>query len=170
MWSKPKWASLTVLVLLLISCPIVSESQLSIASIWKARAFEANDNLESLEAKIQKYPQESKQAIYLTCKIMIEFAFAGHIALEDTVHKKEADSEVFHIVLNGGEKEGLFDLAYVYKRDGKHQLTRIDRLPKDWHLTILPEHPGMLGLRSSGGRCIFAFDVSNPFQASAIEP
>ena len=110
---KPKWAGLAVLVLLLISCPIISESQLSVSSTWKARAFEASDNLKSLEAKMQKYPEGSKQSTYLKCKMMIEFAFAGHIALEDTVHKKEDEAVVFHLVLNGGEKAGLFDLGKV---------------------------------------------------------
>jgi len=167
---KSKWAGLAVLVLLLIFCPIISESQLSVSSTWKARAFEASENLESLEAKMQKYPEGSKQATYLKCKMMVEFAFAGHIAFEETVHKKEAEAEVFHLVLNGGEKAGLFDLAYVYKRDGKHQQTRVDHLPKNWQLTIFPEHPGLLGLRSSEGRCLFAFNVSNPFEALAIEP
>src|SRR5262247_1760566 len=138
---KSKWAGLAVLLLFLISCPIISESQLSVSSTWKARAFEAKDNLESLEAKIKKYPENSKQATFLKCKMMIEFAFAGHLAFEETFHKKEAEAEIFHLVLNGGEKAGLFDLVYVYEKDGKHQQTRVDQLPKRWHLTIFPEHP-----------------------------
>ena len=170
MRNKPEWISLIVFAVLLISSPMVSWSQLSIASLWKARAFEAKDNLDSLQAKMTKYSSESKEATFLRCQMMIEFAFVGHIALEEITHKKEADAEVFHLILNGGENEGLFDLAFVYTREGKHQLTRVDILPKDWHLTLLPQRPGMLGLRSSGGDCLFVFDVSNPFGAAAMRP
>jgi hypothetical protein len=169
MTGRQEWTTIAALILFLASYPKMSEGQLSIGSIWKARGFEASDNIQNLQKKIENYPMEGKEATHLKCKVMIEFAYAGHIAWEEMVHKKDSDAEFFHFILNG-EEGGVFDLVYVYSKDGKHTLTRIDRLPKDWHLTILPRHPSMLGLRSSQGRCIFAFDVTDPFQAIAVEP
>lgn len=161
---------LGVIVLLCISYPKGTEGQLSIASVWKARAFEAVDNLSSLQKEVEKYPWESKEAAYLKCKIMIEFAYASHLSLEEIAHKKEAGFEIFHLVLSGGKEEGLFDIVYVYTNEGKHSLTRIDALPKNWHLTMIPQRSNVLALKSSGGRCTFGFDTSNPFLAGAIEP
>lgn len=62
---RQKWARTLVSLLLLLSFPIVSESQLSIASIWKARALEATDNLTWLQEKLQKHKPGSKEATFL---------------------------------------------------------------------------------------------------------
>jgi hypothetical protein len=47
---------------------------------------------------------------------MVQFAFVMHISHEDIAHKPEGTFEAFHILLNGGEEHGLFDLVYVYTK------------------------------------------------------
>lgn len=146
-----------------------SRSEFSVSALWKARAFDARDELDRLNTKLAQAAPDSQEANFLRCRMMVEFAFANHLAHEELAHKKERDAEAFHIMLNGG-KDGLFDLVYVYGYNGSLQAARIDLLPKDWHLTFVPQMPGTAGLRSSTGRCMFGFDLSDPFKAFAIEP
>ena len=89
--------SLLLFTFFLISSPIDSWSQLSVASLWKARALEAKENLESLVEKTKKYSQKSKEVTFLNCQMMIEFAFLGHLVFKDITHKKEADAEAAYL-------------------------------------------------------------------------
>ncbi|UVT20056.1 MAG: hypothetical protein H8K03_20140 [Nitrospira sp.] len=157
------------LLLFLLAEPLPSWAQLSISAQWKARAIEASETIVTLQAKLKKLPRESKEASLLGCKYMLEFAYVSQLTAEEITHKRETNAEVFHLVLNGGDA-GIFDLAYVYTKEGKHTMTRVDHLPKDWHIFLFPDHPVQFGL-SSDDLCTFIFNMSNPFEsASEVNP
>ena len=157
-------------VLILMMFPNYVLADPTIALLWKARALEARDKTDVLSAKLKKVPWESKEAGKLKCETLIEFAYMSHIALEDVVHKKEPDgAEVFHFILNGGQEEGLFDLVYVYESNGALHSTRIDLLPKNWHITFLPGIAGTFALRLADNRCLFFFNLNNPFEVRLLE-
>lgn len=134
-------------------------------------AFEALHNIETLREKLKEHPWDSKEAQFMKCQIMVQYAFVMHISNEEIAHKQEGSFHAFHILLNeGGEDRRLFDLVYVYTNEGQHSVTRVDLLPKGWRLTYMPNLPqGMLGVRSSEGRCIFGIDLNNPFSLMAID-
>ncbi|WP_447600244.1 hypothetical protein [Nitrospira sp. Nam80] len=163
---------LTVFTVLCITITAAdSFAELSVSSLWKGVAFEARNNVEKLQDKLKQHPWESKQAQFLRCQIMVQFAFVAHISHEEIAHKREEGFHAFHILLNGGEEHGLFDLVYVYTNEGEHSVTRLDLLPKGWNLTYVPNlAQGMLGVRSSDGQCIFGLDLNNPFHFMAIDP
>lgn len=164
-------AYLFICVLCTIVATTESSAQLSVSSLWKGVAFEARHNIETLQDKLKQHSWENKQAQFIKCQIMVQFAFVMHISHEDIAHKQEGNFHAFHILLNGGEEDGLFDLVYVYTNEGQHSVTRLDLLPKGWHLTYMPNLPqGMLGVRSSQGHCIFGLDLNNPFKLMAIDP
>ncbi len=147
-----------------------ARSELSISSLWKARAFEAIEKGETLQRNLKQIPWESKEADFVKCQIMVEAAFMMHLTHEDLAHKRDEKADVFHFILNGGEQAGLFDLAYLYSPAGNYEGVRIDLLPKNWHLYSYPDTPGFLALRSANGQCVFGFSLTNPFESMAIDP
>ncbi|MDA8339002.1 MAG: hypothetical protein M0Z70_06860 [Nitrospiraceae bacterium] len=154
--------SLPLAILLFISSPAFSQP---ISTLWKARALEAGEKLKKLEIELKKIPakeQEKKTPRYrkLMCGIMLEAAYAMHIAAPEVVYKTDEKHEFYHIVLSAGED--VFDLVYVYTEDGKHVATRIDRLPKKWQLIMAPFFPEGLSLLIPDG-CVIVFNLKDPF-------
>ncbi|GEM_PF-7021157 len=154
--------SLLLAILFFISNTAFSQP---ISTLWKARALEAGEKLKKLETELKKIPtkeQEKKTPKYrkLMCEIMLEASYAMHIAAPEVVHKTDENYEFYHIVLNAGED--VFDLVYVYTKDGKHMATRIDRLPKKWQLIMAPFFPERLSLIITDG-CVIVFNLKDPF-------
>lgn len=147
--------------------PNLALSQPSISNLWKARALDAADKVEVLNAKLDKMQWESKEAQRVRCEVMVEFAYGMHVAQEDIVHKFDESNEYFHFILNGGPEAGLFDLIYIYSPAGKLLATRIDMLPKKWQLIFLI--PGKVQLLMPNNGCLFYFDLNDPFAGEVLD-
>jgi len=122
-------------ILLLVSGS--ASAQASIAAQWKARAVNAARQLKTLNSKLEANP-ESTESKHLLVQASIEMAFASHLnpKLKDKVHEVSAEGEAFHVVFNGG-KDGLLDVAFLYKKAAEPPIVRVDWLPKHWQLLIL---------------------------------
>jgi hypothetical protein len=154
-------ASLGLLVIEAVAEP-------SVAMLWKARALEAGNKLKGLQGQLERIPSAqwtSKSAAFVKCQVMLESAYASHIALEDIVHKTDQDMEFFHLMLGAGKDNGLFDLVYVYLRD-QLVATRIDLLPKGWRLLYIGGQSVQLLLPEG---CIFHFHLREPFAAQVAQ-
>jgi len=91
------------------------------------------------------------------------------LKLRNTVVKDDGGFHIRKIILS--VPKGLFSLAYLYK-DGKHFLTRIEMLPRDWTVNLpsgisTSEHCISVNTRDAG--IIYVFDVNNPVIGMATE-
>ena len=155
---------LAVLIATTLLSMVQASAQPSAALMWKARALEAGNTLKVLQGKLAKIPHDqwnSKEAMRVKCEVMLESAYASHIALEDIAHKTEGDLDFFRLILSGGEERGLFDLVYIYGR-GMLLTTRIDLLPRGWKLFLLRSNAVELLLPEG---CVFHFDLNDPYSA-----
>jgi hypothetical protein len=88
-------------------------SQVNTPQLWKARALEAGEKLQTLQKRLHALRERwnSQEAIEAKCEAMLETAFAMHLTHESIAHKVlKSGWRAFKIVLNGGE-QGLFDLT-----------------------------------------------------------
>jgi hypothetical protein len=164
----------TLLGLVLFAAPV--NSQLNAPQLWKAKALEAGEKLQTLQKRLHALRERwnSQQANEAKCEAMLETAFAMHLTHESIAHKVlRSGWHAFKIILNGGE-QGLFDLTYIYD-PATWNLTPVEvlSLPHAWELIHPVGDARKLGARllvvkdSSEGepRCVFGFSQEAPFFA-----
>lgn len=163
-----------LLGLLLAAPPLTA--QVNPPQLWKSRALEATEKLQTLRRKLETLRDRwnTGEANETKCEAMLETAFTMHLTHESIVHKVlKSGKHAFKIILNGGE-QGLFDLSYIY--DPKTwTLTSVEvlSLPRAWELI----HPTgeartvgaiLLVVKDTGDsppRCAFGFSQESPFFA-----
>ncbi len=168
MWDKrfsPFFGVITLMVsAFLFLMPLQAAQAQSPSTLWKARAFEATEKLESLSKRLEKMKGNlwnSPEAKKLKCESVMEFAYASqlHPSLASMVHKTEEGIDYFKIILNAGDN--IFDLTYVYKGN-THMATKLMSLPKDWEVIISPKANNIVFIVMPGA-CSVALNLSNPF-------
>ena len=55
----------------------------------------------------------------LKCDALIEWSYSMQIYKEHIAHKLDNDHDIFYMILNGGKEARIFDLVYLYQKDGK---------------------------------------------------
>jgi len=157
-----------MVVITLLSSIGTGASAQSISTLWKARGLDAGRELERIQEKLKSISEKdwnSESASRTKCEAMLESAFALHVIEEKVVRKSEGSNDFYHLILSGGES-GAFDIAYVYEKQSREPLaSRIDRLPKDWHLLFLL--PGKVQVIVPKG-CVFQFDLKDPFSPQVL--
>jgi hypothetical protein len=166
-------ALIALLSSVLITTPVIA--QVGVPQLWRARALEAGENLQTLGRKLEPIRDRwnTREANELKCEIMLETAFALHLTHESIAHKVLKNGRhAFKIVLSGGE-QGLFDLTYIYDPIS-WSITSMEilSLPRMWELIYPTE------VRSRGGvlllikdkadadpRCVLGFSQDMPFFA-----
>jgi hypothetical protein len=143
----------------------------SIASQWKAHAFDAAAALEASDTRAKKLSKatDSPAWKHFVLETMLRAAWVLHLTQEEVVHKKEPGGEAFHLVLNGGKDAGLLDVVYLYDAKGRPIGTRVDSLPKGWRLVFFsPESGGShrFGVITEVGYLVF--DRDDPFAAMVL--
>ena len=159
---------------LVVSIIAISSSLIAISpvqaqspsTLWKARALEAAEKIESLSKKIEKMKGESlnsPEGRKFRCESLMEVAYASHLnpLLESIVHKIEGGIDFFKILLNAGEDSGFFDLTYVYEKD-VHKATKLMSIPKQWEV-IIPAGKKDIAFVVVPDFCTIAISFSNPF-------
>jgi hypothetical protein len=140
------------------------------ATRFKARATEAGEKIEILGALLEKTPDNewnSRSAVHARCQVMLELAYASFVTGEEIVHKSDKQFEYFHVALGGGEE--LFDMVYVYSLSGGFISSRIDSLPKGWKSVFLESGKVLIVLPGdTEDRCMFEFDLVDPFAAKVV--
>jgi hypothetical protein len=148
--------------------PSSARAKVSIASQWKARAFDAIERLKNYGKQMKNGGVSAAEEHQLSVWMVVEYAYAAHLDpdLGKSVHKSEPDGgESFHLLLNGGDA-GLFDLLYTYDKKGELKGTRVDMLPKGWSVGVLPGSQLLIVFNSN--RDAFFFDTTDPFAAIGV--
>ncbi len=170
MWEKrfpPFFGLITLMVSAFLSLmPLQAAHAQSPSTLWKARALEAAEKIESLSKKIEKMKGESlnsPEGRKFRCESLMEVAYASHLnpLLESIVHKIEGGIDFFKILLNAGEDSGFFDLTYVYEKD-VHKATKVMSIPKQWEV-IIPAGKKDIAFVLVPDFCTIAISFSNPF-------
>lgn len=154
-------------------------AQVSAPQLWKARALEAAEKLETLRSKVLSLQDRwhSQEANETKCEAMLESAFLLHLTHESSAHKVlENGKHGFKIILNGGD-QGLFDLTYFYDpKTWSLTSARVLLLPQAWEL-VLPsgELRGMGGImliiqgkEAKRLTCTMGFSLTEPFWAHVV--
>ncbi len=142
-----------------------AHAEATVASQWKARAFDAMEAMQKLQERIGKVKPGSKEDKRLRIQMVIEAAYMAHLdeKLAPILHSVQGDREFFHLAFNS-DGGGLFDLLCIYDRSGNVMGTRIDHLPDGWQVLMARTAPSFLSVMRPGFPMMF-FDLNDPLAA-----
>lgn len=162
---------LIIVITTYVLFPFESFADTALDTSWKARALVATENKELLSSQLQKYKEkeDSPEATFIKCQMMLESGYALFLTDPDIVHKKDENGwDFFHFTINGKDK-GLFDLIFVYDSNAELVGGRVDLLPKDSHVMIMyPKYPNNIAFQLEE-KCTVLFDLNNPLNAKIIQ-
>lgn len=134
--------------------------------LWKARALQAIEKMETLGEKIKK--EDSQRLRY---EILIEFAYSNIIATpEMCVYRNDAVT-TYHLIMHFGE-DGLLDVLYNFDVKSEKLVTvSIDLLPKNRRVVMYSGEESYFYIfnRTDPNEPMIKFSKTNPFGTTVAD-